>query len=48
MLLVVTRDAEFVEGLIPFSRSMEFAVSALENLLIREKSPALRKQAGKD
>jgi len=48
MQLVLTQDAEFVEGHIPFLRSMEFAVSALENLLTREKFLALEKQAGKN
>jgi len=40
MPLVLTRDAEFVEDRIPFLKSMEFAVSALENLLTRVKFPA--------
>ena len=47
MQLVRTQDAEFVEGRIPFLRSMEFAVSVLENLLTRVKYLALEKQAGK-
>jgi len=39
-------DAEFAAGRILFLKSMGYVESVLESLLIKGKSPALKKQAG--